>query len=267
VSEPHPKEREAELSALTLATWNLERPVAASRRRVEELRRWMRTVGADVWVLTETHDGIVPEPYYSSVASTGTDRHGEPGERWAAIHSRFPLEPLLPTSDPIRSVAARIAPPESSPFIVYGTVLPWIGSSWRGVPSSGGRAFNAAIDAQAADWASLRSAYPDLDLYVLGDFNQDLAERHYYGSHSNKGRLLQALADVGLVALTSGVNDPVRRDSPDCACIDHICGATSSVWRLVSTTRWPDTARPQKGRLSDHFGIAVHLEQRDAPRV
>jgi hypothetical protein len=73
----------------------------------------------------------------------------------------------------------------------------------------------------------------------------------------------------GLVALTGGKNDPVRRESLrlstiplvkiPCAAIDHICGRVDSRWKLKETIRWPETDAPLKW-LSDHFGTAVVLK-------
>ncbi len=92
----------------------------------------------------------------------------------------------------------------------------------------------------------------------MGDFNQDLASSHYYGSKRNRAALQSALAKAGLEAWTAGRQDPVRRASPPCACIDHICGRVDSAWTVRATSRWPQAAKPDVG-LSDHFGIGVEL--------
>ena len=47
----------------------------------------------------------------------------------------------------------------------------------------------------------------------MGDLNQDLAPTHYYGSRQNRTALHEALDQAGLVALTAGALDPLRRDS------------------------------------------------------
>jgi len=180
-------------------------------------------------------------------------------ERWTTIWSRFPIEPLALTSDPIRAVAARIVPIGGAPIIVYGTVLPWLGSSWRGITARNGAAFSAALEAQASDWRALRSAHPDHDLLVAGDFNQDLAHTHYYGSRTNRQKLVAALERCGLVALTAADNDPIRAGSPLCACIDHICVSTLARWQISTVHRWPDQPRPDR-LLSDHFGMVVEFK-------
>ena len=49
---------------MKLATWNVELPVSVRRR--EAIRAHIDNVGADVLVLTETHDGLLTG-YASSV--------------------------------------------------------------------------------------------------------------------------------------------------------------------------------------------------------
>jgi len=157
---------------MKLATWNLALPVSARRRAA--IRAHTDRERADVWVLTETHDGFSPNHADSSHSSAaGRDGLHKAGHRWVTIWSRFPLEPIA-TSDDKRTAAARIMPASEESFVVYGTVLPWIGSPWRGHPSAGGVAFREALAVQAADWMRIRSDYPIDELFVLGNFNQDL---------------------------------------------------------------------------------------------
>jgi len=221
-----------------LATWNLARPTPSSRKRNSLVSDQITRVSADVWVLTETNDLIKPGPEFSGTSTTGADRPGDRSERWTTIWSRLPVEPLAPTSDPIRAVAARIVPTDGAPLVVYGTVLPWLGSAWRGITAGSGAAFSAALEAQASDWLVLRASYPDHDIVVAGDFNQDLAPTHYYGSRANRQKLVVALERCGLVALTAAANDPVRTGSAPSACIDHICVSTPARWQPGTVYRW-----------------------------
>jgi len=240
-----------------IANWNLDRPVKPSRRRREALDHWLREVDADLWVLTETHDAITPGEGYQALSTSASEREGDPLERWVTIWSRYPLEPLA-TSDPERTVAARVAHPEE-PFSVYGTVLPWLGSAWRNVAAAHGEAFRAALELQLEDWKKLRARSPREALFVLGDFNQDLAHTHYYGSRQNREHLKRALAEAGLTALTAGHDDPVHQRSAPYACIDHICLSDEAAWQPVHTVCWPFGPKPEKW-LSDHYGVAVECE-------
>lgn len=245
------------LAAVKLATWNVALPVSEKRR--QGLRAWTDQVQADVYVLTETHDGFEPGHANCWSSDAGRDGSHHPAHRWVSIWSNERLEPI-PTSDPKRTAAARVHPTDQEPFVVYGTVLPWMGSMWNGHHSKGGVAFRESLAVQLNDWRQLRSIYPRDEFFVLGDFNQDLvgSRPRYYGSVANRRLLEAALAEAGLVAFTSGENDPIRRDSAPCACIDHICGKLDSNRRVTSLTRWPNEPKPPRW-LSDHFGVAVEL--------
>jgi hypothetical protein len=74
----------------------------------------------------------------------------------------------------------------SSLGVLRGTVLPWLGSAWHGIPAADGAAFSAALNAQLADWLSLQQDNPDCDFILAGDLNQDLSTSHYYGSRKNQ---------------------------------------------------------------------------------
>lgn len=240
---------------LKVATWNVERPLP-TQRRLSRLRDAMVEVNADVWVLTETHDCLSPGPGYHSHSSGEPDRAHVAGERWVTLWSRLPLVPCRPTSDASRSAAAIVTVPGGGRVVVFGTVLPWLGSSWRGAPAEAGEAFGAALEAQREDWARLRGG-GKTPLLLLGDLNQDLAARHYYGSARNHRALDDALRSVDLVCLTAGADDPVRVHAPSRASIDHIC-ATPELRPRAAPRSWPTTAAPPRA-LSDHFGVCVDL--------
>ena len=104
----------------------------------------------------------------------------------------------------------------------------------------------------------MKTRFPNATLIVAGDFNQDLAVKHYYGSKRKRALVETALRDAKLVPLTAGLDDPIARDSTPYACIDHICVSESAGWTLNSTTRWPDTPAPVLP-LSDHFGVSVEV--------
>ncbi|MBP8018414.1 MAG: endonuclease/exonuclease/phosphatase family protein [Hylemonella sp.] len=239
-----------------LATWNLQLPVADSRRKA--IRSHTDQENADIWVLTETHDGFSPGHEFHNSSLPGRDGGNGPGHRWVTIWSKQPLE-ALETGDKKRTAAVRVFPANAAPYLVYGTVLPWKGDKWEGHPSAGGVAFQKALELQLQDWTALQRAYPEDEFFLLGDLNQDLVSRpRYYGSLSNRRALEVALATAGLMALTGGDKDPIRRNSHPCACIDHICAKTDSRWKLNMTSRWPNGNTPDR-KLSDHFGVAAEL--------
>ncbi|MFT5586085.1 MAG: endonuclease/exonuclease/phosphatase family metal-dependent hydrolase [Cognaticolwellia sp.] len=145
-------------------------------------------------------------------------------------------------------------------IVVYATVLPWLGSPWCGVPAVVGQAFAAALAAQAADWLELRESYPDCELVVAGDLNQDLAKRHFYGSKANRRAMETALKQSELTCLTGGSGDPVGLlTRGERASIDHICVSAGLKQRVDGPCRvWPIGDKPDR-RISDHYGVVVEL--------
>jgi hypothetical protein len=134
---------------MRLATWNLER-VSATEPRSRRLQAVMRSVGAGVWVLTETDERVVPEHGMASVCSGTPERPHRAGERWVTIWSRDARLVAVPTADPVRTACARISWPGRAPLLIYGTVLPWRADK-RYRPLSGADAFCHALAEQAAD--------------------------------------------------------------------------------------------------------------------
>ena len=196
---------------LKIANWNVER-ADPSQRRCSAIREHMAAIDADVWVLTETHELISPGDDYSATFSAEPDRQSLPGERWVGIWSKFAVQPRSSlVSDSARCVAARLIHPKHGDIVVYGCVLPWHGSKSRDTPSVGGAAFEAALDLHRGDWRRLRNAFPNAILIVAGDFNQDLAFRHYYGSKKNRRLLEKSLEEEGLEAVTAAGHDPVAK--------------------------------------------------------
>jgi hypothetical protein len=88
-------------------------PVSAQRR--EKMRSYTDGVGADVWILTETHDGFTTGHAYSHSSAAGRDGHREPEHHWVTIWSKHRLEPV-DTSDSKRTAAARVTPESSEPL-------------------------------------------------------------------------------------------------------------------------------------------------------
>lgn len=243
---------------MKIATWNLERALPESGR-AERQRQWLSRIDADIWILTETHLGITPGNNYYSVASRMPDRPGEDGERWVQIWVKTGELTPLDTSDEARTAAALLTLPNGQQWVLYGTVLPWLGSSWQEHPASQGQAFAAALAAQRGDWQQLRAIYPQAILVIAGDFNQDLNALHYYGSRRNKQALRQALDSMGLVCLTAGENDPVHQliDGQH-SNIDHICLSQDLPGPFRGSFAWPPRLDDLRG-LSDHFGVGVEI--------
>ena len=146
-------------------------------------------------------------------------------------------------SDSPRCAVGHIPDSSFDELVLYGTVLPWT-NAWHGIPGANGQAFEAALSVQRNDWQRLQQRFPDATLIVAGDFNQDLARWHYYGSKRKRSLLQTALIQSNLIALTAGDNDPIGRDSPPRACIDHICISSDMELKVGGSQRWPNTPAP-----------------------
>ena len=245
---------------MRIANWNVARCLP-QQRRASDIHKHLSGVAADIYVLTETHEALVPRAAFCGACSGEPDRPSEVGERWAAIWSASQLDRLDDyVSDSARCVAARIADTKIGEVVIYACVLPWIGSPWCGVPSAGGRAFGAALDTYRMDWKRLNEMFPKAVLIVAGDFNQDLATKHYYGSRDQRKALRAALDEAKLDAATAADSDPIAKHSAPRACIDHICVPRSAGLTIADPLRWPDQPAPAR-RLSDHFGVAVDVRR------
>lgn len=244
-------------AVLTIANWNVQR-ISPSQARATRIRDYCEAVDADIWILTEAHEDFAPKEGYFSVVSGTPDRVSNPGEKWSAIWSKWPIEILDDyVTHASRCVAWRITGSPFGHIIIYATVLPWKTDS-RAKQSSSFQAFADAVNVQKFDWLNIQRDFPRAALILAGDFNQGLAPWHYYGSKRKRAVLEGALVESNLIALTAMGDDPIARDSDPMACIDHICISASGDWELESTMRWPETQRPL-APLSDHFGVRIQL--------
>ena len=242
---------------LKIANWNLER-VLPGQKRAERIKDVISKISADIWILTEAHRNVGPK-HSNSVIST----ESQEGECWSSIWSQYPITSLMDfVSDQERCTAAKVIHPEYGNLIIYATVLPWVGSTWRGQSWQEGTAFISALEAYKNDWKKLQLAYPDAIHIIAGDFNQSLVDWHYYGSNKIRLKLEKAMKECNMMFITAGKNDPIARDSNPHACIDHICVSNSKVEKIYSTKRWPDENQPDK-TLSDHFGVIVEIESKN----
>jgi Endonuclease/Exonuclease/phosphatase family len=242
---------------MVIATWNLER-VSISGVRARRLQEVMRSVRADVWILTETDERLAPEDDMVPVSSDTPERPHRKGERWVTLWVQAcQVEPVV-TADPIRAACARVLRRGQPPMLVYGTVLPWRADQ-RFAPLRGGDAFLHALRQQSEDWAALRRTYPGHVLCVAGDFNQELPGPFRVGT-SNGGRALsEALANNDLVCLSAGARDPLTHQTAGARrTIDHICLGSEVAATTTGVHSWPDTLNG----LTDHFGTSVEVPDR-----
>ena len=241
---------------MRIATWNLDRPKRSKRRR-ENLVKFMATIEADVWVLTETQHDLSPGNDFWRAAQSETAMDLEADEHWTAIWVRNVIEATqLRTRDAKRTACLKIATSKGLPLLVYGTVLPWLGEPHVSLHSS--EVYGAALAEQEKDWLEFRRLAPFARLCVVGDLNQDLLSgRHFYGSRARQKFLREALERSGMTCLTGDQNDPVARRESGEASIDHICIA-GTVPENPNLRIWPEFGELGSG-LTDHYGVAADL--------
>lgn len=236
---------------LRIGTWNVE---YAYERRLDALRQVLLDHSADVWILTETHDGLAP-PNCSHVAHSEPRPKNwsgiRPGSRWVSIWSKYPIveQVWLDSSDRERTVIALLNLGEESMLLVYGTVLPWKGDRGKFDWTEHHR----VIPEQCAEWLELRKKYPDASLCVAGDYNTDMGTGTYYGTKRGIAALQGGLSNCELFCAT----DPGRvpTDLLPYPPIDHIALPTSWREKTAVVAAWP----ANKKALSDHSGLVVEV--------
>lgn len=253
--------KEISLNSFCIATWNLDN-MPLEGARANACRSKIAEIQAQVWVLTEFREGFNLGEDFRLVAESQPATDLATDRRWTGIWAHKSLfGSKEPTSDPERTVCARFKIFDSFIIFVYGTVLPWLGSEWKGNKSEGGQAFSQALDMQKNDWSALRDDHPEAWLCVAGDFNQDLLETgHYYGSKNGRKALKESLEYANLTCFTGGKTDPVRKYDSEKANIDHIClGWPAREHKLSAIVNaWPPIHN--EIALSDHFGVSVAFD-------
>ena len=235
---------------MKIATWNLD------YCRADGIREQMASVGADIWVLTETLPTCSPGKEYLLVACSPPHncRTDKPDARFVAIWIRDALQVASWTAEerrvlPVheqRMACIRMTHPEQDDIVVVGTVLPYPGDPLYG---SGDAGYCAALASQSVEWEYLRGGQHS-DLCVAGDFNQSLPYVRYFGSRSRAKALKEAIESLKLSSVTENADnlgDPY---------IDHIF-ISKAFQRVGSLNCWP---KGKYGTCStDHAGVCADL--------
>ncbi|MGB0849551.1 MAG: endonuclease/exonuclease/phosphatase family protein [Thiolinea sp.] len=232
------------MTSLRIGTWNVERPSVRGWKRPLRnpvIMEQIRSVNADIWVLTETHEVIIPGEDYAS-ASTLQSPHYPEGERSATIWSRYPIIRQLETFDPYTAVCVEIKSPIGN-LLVYGSIITYANDKGSKGNARMWEEHYKSILAHEADWGKLRTE--NLPICCAGDFNETLNDSRWYGTKKGRRMLEQALQTNHLECLTKDYR------------IDHIC--ISQDW--VSATdifQWEPPLFSDKP-VSDHWGYHCDL--------
>ncbi len=235
---------------MRIATWNVE---YAYETRLDALRHVLAANSADIWILTETHDDLVPPNCQHVAHSEPRPKNWSgirPGSRWVSIWSRYPITPVnLPQADRERTVIALVDLDDGRKMLVYGTVMPWKGDRDKFDWSEHHR----VIPEQCAEWLELKQKYPDAELCIAGDFNTDMGSGGYYGTKQGIAAVRAGLAACGAFCATEPGRFPVDRlPYPP---IDHIALPLAYEKLTSVVAAWP----AEKKSLSDHSGVVVEM--------
>jgi hypothetical protein len=236
---------------MRIGTWNVE---YAYETRLDALRAKLAENPADIWVLTETHDALVPQGCEFAAHSLPRPKNWSgirSGSRWVSIWSRYPIlrQVDLPEADRERTVAALLDVGHDATVLVYGTVLPWKGDRQKFDWSEHHR----IIPKQCSEWLKLQDLHADAALCVAGDYNTDLGTGAYYGTKAGIAALRTGLENCDLFCPTAPELFPTGwLPHPP---IDHI--ALPAMWKGKTTVvaAWP----ADRLNLSDHSGLVVSV--------
>lgn len=241
---------------MRIATWNLERPDPADTVRNHARLEKIREIGADLWILTETHEVIDLSGTHHGASTTPSQRKPRAGEACAAIWSRWPISQHIPTSDPSEAVCVEIAHPEG-PLIVYGSIIAYANYKGPDGDSTMWEEHYRFIGWHGSDWKRLRTEFPGHLLITGGDYNQNRDGARWYGTTKGRKLLSAVLLEADLRCVTE--EDFVKSGKLQKRhTVDHLCMDEALATKVVEVNAW-EGQTPNSMRLSDHSGIFVNL--------
>lgn len=244
---------------MKIATWNLDRPWKNGRlRRADLQREQIRSIGADIWVLTETWNEIKLPGFHgvSTPSSLGTYDASESAVAiW--VPEAWGLRTLEVTT---ANLCVELLPPDAeSPMLVYGTII-----TWHGDPGAKNWVKHLEeVERQTTEWVRLRRDFPIHRLIVAGDFNMTLHSDKGYGHQEGRQTVRERLPLAGIDCVTAidiraAAHGSLERDNIDHICIDQRLSLVTKPYAIPGSTK--------KGeRMSDHNGMVVEVRTKVAP--
>lgn len=246
---------------MRIATWNLDHASNSSRPIPAQIDK-ICTIGADIWVLTETADEVNLGGHGYQCATPPLKNSYK--KYWSTIWSKWPIVEQINCNDGETAVCTIIDTP-SGKMIVYGTIITWKNDKGPEKSSPAWFEHDKSIVVHGDDWKMIQDQHPGVPLIVAGDFNQtrDGASRGYRSPNGinllndqlRRNRLI-CISDDDFGKQGKLMPDPNNRDLYRHN-VDHICVSTSrfaisqvGVWDHFSgETYW-----------SDHNGVYADLE-------
>ena len=230
-------------------TWNLEWATARAHRRGEILRR-IGGFGAEVFCLTETVVGFLPEGGHAIYAEADYG-YGDKGERRKVmLWSREPWREIDRVGDesmPSGRFVSGVTGTSMGDVRVVGVCIPWFGSRSEARRGLDRRERWEDHEQYLESLAEFLRGVSAQGLIVMGDFNQVIGA----GSRAPE-RLQKALRETfppGMRIATAEVEFWGRRS------IDHIALSEDLMVQSLEVVSNLHDGR----KLSDHFGVAAEV--------
>lgn len=228
---------------MKIATWNLERPRQTKRPSEKNrlISERLRSVDADIWVLTETNSCIDLRPDYEPFASEELEPcekcNYTRGENRSTVWVRrtFPAKRER-VSDPLTSACVSVSTNRGD-LVVYRTVIGPFGH-----PSLN-------VDEQIEDWRRVQA--DGRDVCIAGDFNIQFSRSDRF-TDGSKVKVASCLKNLRLVNLTSGIDENIDHIVISSRRLTHSPHSETHLWNLEKERHVP--------KLSDHIGVAVQLK-------
>jgi hypothetical protein len=240
---------------MRIATWNIERRQQKTTHDARHAAA-ISELEADVIVVTEPGADFASK-CGSEVFSVNERPGGRGKESWVAIVGTG-LAPIRGEEIPYQHLATAASVEISGRrFAVYGSVLPWNAARSQAPDVYGTeertfeQVFDRAIRQQVGDIESLQRVFGRDNVFWAGDFNHPLVgPLSGFSGHARAG-ILDALADVGMVAANRGS----EHAKLGAFAIDLICGPEGLDYGLaVSSMPMHDGHA-----LSDHRAYVVEV--------
>ena len=223
---------------MKIATWNTERP-SANSKRVPFILNELRRIKADIFILTESNECIIPDTsYHIKNTNHFVEFQPQTGEVRVSILSRYPIISEEETFQSDKS-ACIVLDTNIGELAVYGTII--------GITGNRAPDFQRDLDLVIKDIDRLSKIYT---LCIAGDFNMSFSDNYYFTTEGRE-KLNACFERNNLINLTAGVENN----------IDHIILPKSlASLQSVQLNVWNNVNKlEKKDWLSDHQGVSVEI--------
>ena len=215
---------------MKIATWNIERP-RINDKEIPLIIKTLRSINADILILTETNEFLDLDDDYNSFHSTNAkEKFYTRGEKRVSIYSKYKSIGHIKTFREDTSICTILETPLGN-LAVYGTII--------GVEGNRKPSFGKDLDQQLLDFEKIAK---ENNLCIGGDFNISFGDNYYF-TNSGRQKLNASFEKLDLKNLTSEIPEN----------IDHIVLSKNFIegkstnfdsWNLDKT-------------LSDHIGVLI----------